>query len=176
MVLHHQNVMKLSSHTHQWDVWSIKQHHFSFCPPLSANLIVCLGSQHLSNPSTVHGTYQSLKNLSMNEWNMEHLDITDLLLKLLNLFFLITHILIKKESEVFSVMSNSLGLHGLYSSWNSPGQNTGVGSLSLLQGIFPIQGSDPGLPHCRQIHCQLSHQRSPRILEWATYPFSSRSS
>ena len=84
----------------------------------------------------------------MNEWNMEHLDITDLLLKLLNLFFLITHILIKKESEVFSVMSNSLGLHGLYSSWNSPGQNTGVGSLSLLQGIFPIQGSGPGLPHC----------------------------
>ena len=40
--------------------------------------------------------------------------------------------------------------HGLYSQWNSPGQNTGVGSLSLLQGIFPTQGLNPGLPHCRQ--------------------------
>ena len=40
----------------------------------------------------------------------------------------------------------------------SPGQNTGVGSLSLLQEIFPIQGSNPGLPNCRQIHYQLSHQ------------------
>ena len=36
--------------------------------------------------------------------------------------------------------------HGLYSPWNSPGQNTGVGSLSLLQGIFPTQGPNPGLP------------------------------
>ena len=42
--------------------------------------------------------------------------------------------------------------------WNSPGQNTGVGSLSLLQGIFPTQGSNPGLPHCRQILYQLSHK------------------
>ena len=40
--------------------------------------------------------------------------------------------------------------------WNSPGQNTGVGSLSLVQGIFPIQGSNPGLPHCWQILHQLS--------------------
>ena len=64
----------------------------------------------------------------------------------------------------------------LYSSWNSPGENTRVGSLSLLQGIFPSQGSNPGLPHCRQILYQLSHKRSPRILEWVAYPFSSRSS
>ena len=41
--------------------------------------------------------------------------------------------------------------HGLYSPWNSLGQNTGVGSLSLLQGIFPTQGSNPGIPHCRWI-------------------------
>ena len=46
------------------------------------------------------------------------------------------------------------------SPWNSPGQNTGVGSLSLLQGIFPTQGSKPGLLHCRQILYQLSHQGS----------------
>ena len=62
--------------------------------------------------------------------------------------------------------------HGLYSSWNSPGQNTGVGSLSLLQGIFPTQGSNPGLLHCRWILYQLSHKVSPRMLEWIAYPFS----
>ena len=45
-----------------------------------------------------------------------------------------------------------------YSPWNSPGQNTGVGSLSLLQGIFPTLGLNPGLPHCRQILYQLSHK------------------
>ena len=68
-------------------------------------------------------------------------------------------------------MSNSLQPHGLYSPWNSPGQNTGVGSLSLLQGIIPTQGSNSGLPHCRRILYQLSHKGSPRILEWVAYPF-----
>ena len=48
-----------------------------------------------------------------------------------------------------------------YSPWNSPDQNTGVGSLSLLQGIFPTQGSNPGFPHCRQILYQLSQKWSP---------------
>ena len=55
-------------------------------------------------------------------------------------------------------------------------QNTEVGSGSLLQGIFPIQGSNPGFLRCRQIHYQLNHQGSPGILEWVAYPFSSRSS
>ena len=73
-------------------------------------------------------------------------------------------------------MSDSLQPGALYSLWNSPGQNTGVGSLSLLQGIFPIQGSNLGLLHCRQILYQLSHKGSPRILEWMAYPFSSGSS
>jgi len=61
---------------------------------------------------------------------------------------------------------------------NSPGQNTGVGSLSLLQGIFPAQGSNSGLPHCRWILYQLSHKENPRILEatGVAYPFSSESS
>ena len=62
------------------------------------------------------------------------------------------------ESESCSVVSDSLWPHGLYSPWNSPGQNTGVGSLSLLQGIFPTQGSNPGLLHCRWILYQLSHE------------------
>ena len=77
------------------------------------------------------------------------------------------------ESESCSVMSNSLWHQGLYSPWNSLGQNPGVGSLSHLQGIFPTQGSNPGLPHCRQIFYQLNHKGSPRILEWVAYPFSS---
>ena len=55
-------------------------------------------------------------------------------------------------------------------------QNTGVGSLSLLQGIFPAQGSNPGLPNWRKILYQLSHKGSPRILEWVANPFSSRPS
>ena len=80
------------------------------------------------------------------------------------------------ESESHSVMSDSLWLHVLYSPWRSPGQNTGVGSLSLLQGIFPTQGSNPGLLHCRWILYQLSHKESPRILEWVACPFSSESS
>ena len=88
----------------------------------------------------------------------------------------------KSESESLSVVSDSLWPHGLYSPWNSPGQNIGVGSLSLLQGIFPTQGSNPGLPHCRQIlffflqadSLPAEPQGSPRILEWVAYPFSSR--
>ena len=60
------------------------------------------------------------------------------------------------------------------SSWNSPAQNTGVGSLS--QWIFPNQGSKTGLPHCGQILYQLSHKKSPWILEQGAYPFSRGSS
>ena len=81
-----------------------------------------------------------------------------------------------QESESRSVLSDSLQAHRLYSLWNSPGQDTGVGSLSLLQGIFPTQKSNPCLPHCRQILYQQSHKGSPRILEWVAYPFSSGSS
>ena len=81
-----------------------------------------------------------------------------------------------KWSESHSVVSNSLQLHGLYSPWNPPGQNTGGDSLSLLQGIFPTVVLNPGLPHCRWILYQLTHKRSPTILEWVAYPFSSGSS
>ena len=69
--------------------------------------------------------------------------------------------------------------HGLKPSkllcpWNSPGKNTEVGCHSLLQGIFPTQGSNPGLPHWKQILYQVSHKGSPRLLECIAYPFSSR--
>ena len=82
----------------------------------------------------------------------------------------------ESESETHSAMFNSLRPHVLYSPWNFPGQNTGEGSLSLLQGIFPTQGLNSGLPHCRRILYQLSHKGSRRILEWVGYSFSSGSS
>ena len=62
-----------------------------------------------------------------------------------------------KWSESRSVMSRSLRPHGLYSPWNSPGQNTGVGSRSLLQGIFPTQGLN-----------QISHIAGGFFTSWAT--------
>ena len=63
--------------------------------------------------------------------------------------------------KVKVAQSDSLRPHGLYNPQNSPGQNIGVGSLSLLQGIFPTQGSNPSLPHCRRVLYQLSHKGSP---------------
>ena len=95
-----------------------------------------------------------------------------------------------------SCLCDSLRPQGLYSPWNSPGQNTGVDSLFLVQGIFPTQGWNPGLPHCGRILYQLSYQGSPpsesrsvlsdsltpwtvvheilqaRILEWVVISFS----
>ena len=70
------------------------------------------------------------------------------------------------ESESRSVMSDSLPPHGLYSQWNSPGQNTGVCSLSLLQGIFPIQGLNSGLPHCKQISYSWSTRKVQEYWSW----------
>ena len=64
----------------------------------------------------------------------------------------------RKENESHSVMSDCLWTHGLYSPWNSLGQNTGVGSLSLLKRIFLTQESNQGLLHCRWILYQLSYQ------------------
>ena len=69
----------------------------------------------------------------------------------------------------FSLPGSSI--HG-----DSPGKNTGLGCHTLRQGIVPTQGSNPDLPHYRQILYHLSHQGSPRILEWVIFPFSRWSS
>ena len=74
-------------------------------------------------------------------------------------------------------MSNSLQPHGLWparllSPWGFFSQEHWSGLPCPLQGIFQTQGLNPGLPHCRWILCHLSHQGSPRILEWVAYPFS----
>ena len=71
----------------------------------------------------------------------------------------------ESESVSHLVLSDSWWLHGLQPSrllcpWNSPGKNTGAGCHFLLQGIFPTQGSNQGLPHCRHTLYQLSHQGS----------------
>ena len=75
--------------------------------------------------------------------------------------------MVESESESRSVLSDSFQPHGLYiySPWNSPGQNTGVGTLSLLHGIFPTQGSKPGLLHSGWILYQLSHKGSPSVVK-----------
>ena len=80
------------------------------------------------------------------------------------------NVLKSDKSWSHSVMSDSLWPHGLYRF------STGVKSCSLLQGIFPTQGSNPGLSHCRWILYCLSHKGSPRILEWVVYIFSRVSS
>ena len=64
------------------------------------------------------------------------------------------------ESESLSVLSDFLRPHGLYSPWNSLDQNTRVDNLSLFQRIFPTQGSNPRLLHCRWILYQLSYKFS----------------
>ena len=74
---------------------------------------------------------------------------------------------IELELQSCSVMSDSLRPHGLYSPWRSPGRNTGVGSCSLLQGIFPTQVSNPGLLHCRWILYWLSHFMKIRCCKMA---------
>ena len=81
-----------------------------------------------------------------------------------------------RKSQSRSVVYNSLWLHGLYSPWNSPGHNTGVGSLSLLQEIFLTQELNPGLPHCRRILDKLNNKASPSTLEQVAFPFSRGSS
>ena len=78
--------------------------------------------------------------------------------------------------KVNVTQSDCMWPHVLCSPWNSPGQNTGVGSRSLLQAIFPTQGLNSGLLQCRQILYKQSQQGSPSILEWVTYPFSIKSS
>ena len=104
------------------------------------------------NLSTCGGALGSI----LDTWEMEKQRITKVLWgnfhvteKVKWKFFRVE--LSESKSECRSVVSNSLRPHGLYSPWNSPGQNTGVGSLSLLQGIFLTQESNPGLPHCRWI-------------------------
>ena len=108
-------------------------------------------------------------------WNRSFLFFPFFFLSFFFFFFdhMVNRIILKfpeNESETCSVMSDSLWPHRLYSPWNSPGQNTGVGGLSLLQGIFPTQESNQGLLHCWRILYQLSYQGSlTKDQTWAPY-------
>ena len=75
------------------------------------------------------------------------------------------------QNQSCSVVSDSLRPHGLYNSWNSPGQNTGVGSLFLLQQIFPYRESNWGLLHCNWILYQLSYQGRTSWKKWFFFSF-----
>ena len=79
-----------------------------------------------------------------------------------------------KVAQSCPALFDPLWPHGLYSSWNSPGQNTGVDSLSLFQGDLSNPGIEPRSPVLQAVLYQLSHRGSQRILEWVAYPFCSR--
>ena len=81
--------------------------------------------------------------------------------------FLLQGMKVKSESEVSQLCPALHDPHGLQPTrllrpWDFPGKSTGVGCHFLLQGIFPTQGSNPGLPPCRQMLYHLSHQGSPK--------------
>ena len=78
--------------------------------------------------------------------------------------------LLMKESESGLVQSDSLQPHELYSPWNSPGQNTGVSSHALLRRIFPTQGLNPGLLHCKWILLPAEPEGKPSIYQITTWP------
>ena len=131
--VHHQLLEFTQTHAH-WVSDAIQpSHHLSSPSPPASNL-----SQHqgLSSESVLHIRWPKYQSFSFNiSPSNEYSGLISFRMDWLS-------------SEV-EVMSNSLRPHGLYSPWNSVGQNTGVGSLSLLQGIFPTQGLNSGLPHCR---------------------------
>ena len=106
----------------------------------------CFSRQYSS-----HGEAHGLRSLALNPWGCKESDTTEGLSTVTSEALLVSKGFCRRESESHSVTSDSLWPHRLHSPCNSLGQNTGVGNLSLLQGIFPTQGSNPGLPHCRQI-------------------------
>ena len=116
---------------------------------------------------TVNNIWDNIKNFKSNIKCIKVLNVRAKTInfqrKTLKEIFMTIHQSKICKSKGCSVVSDSLQPHGIYSPWNSPGQNTGVDSLSLLQGIFPTQASNPGLPHCRRILYQLSHKGSPKI-------------
>ena len=96
-----------------------------------------------------------------NEWACVQVDLSGILCTHWNMYcYKYSVMIFESESESCSVVSDSLWPCGVYSFWNSPGKNTGVVSLSLLQGIFLTQGLNPGLLCCRWVPYQLSHQGS----------------
>ena len=162
--VHHQLPEFTQTHVH-WVYDAIRPSHPLFSPsPPTFNL-----SQHqvFSNESLLCIRWPKYWSFSFSispsdeysgliSFRMDWLDLLavqgtlkSLLLHHSSKAYIYTRDLLLCQSESHSVVSDSLGSHGLYSPWNSPGQNTGMCSLSLLQRIFPTPRSNPGLPHCR---------------------------
>ena len=134
----------------------------TFCYKWPAGIKVFLNVVDQRRMEAVKSRNLSKQSRNLDLWRSSPL-VPTALTSPLNVFWYLVSNNLMKWSESCSVVSKSLRHHGLHRPWNSPGQNTGVGSLSLLQGIFPSQGSNPGLPHCRQILYQLSHKGSPNL-------------
>ena len=165
------NNLLFSSHSvFSFWLWQHEQTNiFYLCPLVSidipTNFQVCLFL-----PKTA--SCFSCTTLSLKETEWKEQITTDLRLRLCQgsqarqvffFFFLIVSLCV-----ICTIVSNSLQPHGLQPTsllcpWNSPGKNTGVGSHSLLQGIFLTQGSNSGLLHCRQILYHLSHLGTPSL-------------
>ena len=122
---------------------------------------------------------------NLNRWTTREVHLLSILnvvneMKRLNFFILLNFncavLCLVAQSCPTLWDSRDCSLPGSSVHGDSPAKNTGVGCHALLQGIFPTQGSNQGLPHYRQILHHLSHQGSPRILEWVAYLFSRGSS
>ena len=122
---------------------------FLQCQSLAIIDLFSVSKVVLSPAYHINGIIQSVASL-----------LSIMYLRYIHVILLVIFSLLLNESENFSVVSDSLWPHGLYSPWNSPGQKTGVGSLSLLQGIFLTQGFNQCIVHCRRILYQLSYQGS----------------
>ena len=90
------------------------------------------------------------------------------------IYYIFTYAVLCLVAQSYPTLCGSMdcNLPGFSSHRNSPDKNTGVGYHAFFQGIFPTQGWNPSLLHCRQILYCLSHQESPRILEWVAYSSS----
>ena len=150
--------MKPHSHTTSWWFWYsnwytyVSQSCLTVCHPMDFSL----------PGSSIHGVFQARIlewfAISFSRGFSQSRDWTRISYTAGRLFTVWATREARSESESCSDLSGSLRLHGLYSPWDSPGQNTEVGSFSFLQGIFPTQGLKPVLLHCRQILYQLSHK------------------
>ena len=137
---------------------------FSPAHLLTTRLLVLLGqnpcSSSLSHTQLVSKTWHcplSIRNLSADHPSCRSRTVKATVTSSLDHRFLERFCMKVKVAQSCPTLCDTIGP---YSPWDSPGQNTGVGSLSLLQGVFPTQGSNPGSPYCGRILYQLSYEGS----------------
>ena len=167
-----------------WTIYKLKERSRCFWWSVTIEIMVFGGKSPRSPTSPPIYTPRVLKqmmrflpqkNFRDGFWRSHHVNLND------SSDIILVHSLIWHSYSVLCLLAHSCptlcnlmdysppgsSVHG-----DSPGKNTGVGCHAFLQGIFPTQGPNPGLPHGRQLLYHLSHQGSPSILEWVAYPFS----